>query len=184
MLLKAKRTAASGWQMMRSAFSGFGMRNSRFDANASRVFSSDARTRVRCSGVRSFSFCLLALRSEKDLCQGWEGMDPLPTTFRPVSGKAATNGTRKQPARIVRNHKMLRQPRYSASKPPMTGPIAGPTIAPDNTQPMYLPRSPLVDYLLEDYPVAHGRGRYVLSIIFPKTTKSASIKQLITGDMV
>lgn len=39
------------------------------------------------------------------------GIDPLPTTFRHVSGKSAVKRTRKEALKMARNQNMERQPR-------------------------------------------------------------------------
>ena len=47
------------------------------------------------------------------------GIEPLPTTARHVSGNRNTKIMSKIPAKIARNQKMLRHPRYCARMPPM-----------------------------------------------------------------
>lgn len=53
------------------------------------------------------------------------GIDPLPTTLRPVSGTNSANGITNVPARMSRNQKIHRQPRNCVKSPPRTGAIAG-----------------------------------------------------------
>lgn len=40
------------------------------------------------------------------------GIEPLPTTFRQVSGKKRVKTTKRKPEKITRNQKVQRQPRY------------------------------------------------------------------------
>ena len=91
------------------------------------------------------------------------GMDPLPTTARHVSGNKNTKMISRIPAKIARNQKILRHPRYCARMPPVrqvrlavaiiyheyyipiVGPNAGPKRIPEVAYPIYLPRSADVD---------------------------------------
>jgi len=68
----------------------------------------------------------------------WE---PLPTTARQHSGKKRRSGTSVTPAKMARNQKMACQPRYWLRRPPMMGPKAGPSSAPQFAQPIHVPRS-------------------------------------------
>lgn len=49
------------------------------------------------------------------------GMEPLPTTALQVSGKRKTKRTSRTPAKMARNQKMDRHPRYCARTPPIVG---------------------------------------------------------------
>jgi len=104
---------------------------------------------------------LLRMKSNRFMFQPRGGIEPLPTTLRPVSGTNSANGTTNMPARMSRNQKIHRQPRNCVKSPPTTGAIAGANLddtiskvhskEPENThiaelvaQPIQVPLSELV----------------------------------------
>lgn len=109
MAFENNTSAVSLWSTMRRHARGFGSRNLGFEGTESpaEVFG----PRLRYDNI----VLLIPLL----------GMLPLPTIFRDVSGREMAIIRRHMPERMPRNQKIHRQPAFSASTPPKTGPMLG-----------------------------------------------------------